>query len=339
MDSNNNTCRPVTKILYAKTHKTGSTTVQNIILRFGVKNELTFAFPPYGKHVYRPTSPLTVSHLLRKTGVVFDVFACHGKWNLPELKRIIPDGATFTILREPLAAFESMYSYYRLHKRYEADVNDFALRFAAENAPRMFSDKHGKDNQLYDLGMPARYLESRKSVLGKIKRLDGEFELVMITEFFAESLILLRERLCWSFDDIAFIPKNSRKESRKKEITEEARPILERWLWAEYLLYDHFKRRFLKRVAAFGAERMEREKAELAAACARLEADCAVGGRKREMIECRILFSREIPTIANLRRLQERRLARRAREEELAAAAAVQEVPDYGGSGDYDADD
>ena len=32
--------------MFAKTHKTGSTTLQNLILRFGDKHSLNFAFPP-----------------------------------------------------------------------------------------------------------------------------------------------------------------------------------------------------------------------------------------------------------------------------------------------------
>ena len=40
-----NTCEPIHKLIFAKTHKTGSTTVHNIIFRYGMKNNLTFVFP------------------------------------------------------------------------------------------------------------------------------------------------------------------------------------------------------------------------------------------------------------------------------------------------------
>ena len=39
-------CPLKTKLVFAKTHKTGSTTLQNIVLRFGDKHNLNFAFPP-----------------------------------------------------------------------------------------------------------------------------------------------------------------------------------------------------------------------------------------------------------------------------------------------------
>jgi len=39
------TCTPKSNIFFLKTHKTGSSTVQNLLLRYGDKNNLTFALP------------------------------------------------------------------------------------------------------------------------------------------------------------------------------------------------------------------------------------------------------------------------------------------------------
>ena len=39
------TCSPIKSISFAKTHKTGSSTVQNIFLRYGWENNLTFVLP------------------------------------------------------------------------------------------------------------------------------------------------------------------------------------------------------------------------------------------------------------------------------------------------------
>ena len=39
------TCQPRKKIVYLKTHKTGSTTLQNIFYRFGSKEKLIFLLP------------------------------------------------------------------------------------------------------------------------------------------------------------------------------------------------------------------------------------------------------------------------------------------------------
>ena len=45
-----NSCIPTKKLIFAKTHKTGSTTLQNIIFRFGEKNKLMFVLPKYDSH-------------------------------------------------------------------------------------------------------------------------------------------------------------------------------------------------------------------------------------------------------------------------------------------------
>lgn len=49
----NKTCQPVKKIIFAKTHKTGSTTVQNILYRFGEENQLLFVLPKSGVHYFK----------------------------------------------------------------------------------------------------------------------------------------------------------------------------------------------------------------------------------------------------------------------------------------------
>ena len=45
-------CTPTKKLIFSKTHKTGGTTVQNIIFRFGEKNRLMFVLPKSKYHVF-----------------------------------------------------------------------------------------------------------------------------------------------------------------------------------------------------------------------------------------------------------------------------------------------
>ena len=40
------------KIIFAKTHKTGSTTLQNILFRFGHQHQLLFVLPKSGTHYF-----------------------------------------------------------------------------------------------------------------------------------------------------------------------------------------------------------------------------------------------------------------------------------------------
>ena len=48
----NQQCRVKKKIIFAKTHKTGSTTLQNILFRFGHQHQLLFVLPKSGTHYF-----------------------------------------------------------------------------------------------------------------------------------------------------------------------------------------------------------------------------------------------------------------------------------------------
>ena len=53
------------------------------------------------------------------------------------------------------------------------------------------------------------------SVAEKIRSLDGEFDLVLLSEYFPESLVLLSELLCWPLHRFASVPQKMRKQSDK----------------------------------------------------------------------------------------------------------------------------
>ena len=136
---------PTSKLIFLKTHKTGSTTLQNIILRYGIKNNLTFVLPnitqePYRQsedykdyrqkcvlnklhvscpcchvpfHVFNEFRPFRSSwseHYTERKNM--DIFAVHGVWDNLEVRKLIPNGLAVTILRDPIATFESSYSFY-----------------------------------------------------------------------------------------------------------------------------------------------------------------------------------------------------------------------------------
>ena len=55
---------------------------------------------------------------------------------------------------------------------------------------------------------------NEEEVTAKIQEVDATFHLVMILERFQESLILMRNILGWSFDDIKNLKLNARKETK-----------------------------------------------------------------------------------------------------------------------------
>ena len=56
---------------------------------------------------------------------------------------------------------------------------------------------------LWDLGLPTGDMEDQRKVDAKIKDLDGQFEFVMLAEYFDESLVILAKMLCWDLREVS----------------------------------------------------------------------------------------------------------------------------------------
>ena len=51
-----------------------------------------------------------------------------------------------------------------------------------------------------------------------IQQMDQHFTLILLTDFFDESLILMKHLLCWDWDDIVYIKFKMRIEEAKAEV-------------------------------------------------------------------------------------------------------------------------
>jgi hypothetical protein len=58
--------------------------------------------------------------------VDFQIFAAHSLWNARTIEQLIPGSHKFTILRDPVSAFESYFVYVGYERKY-GDINQFAL--------------------------------------------------------------------------------------------------------------------------------------------------------------------------------------------------------------------
>ena len=261
-------CKPKSKIAFAKTHKTGSSTFQNILFRFGVHNDLTFALP-HNSWMFPFKEDFSASFVLDGPwkSLGFDIFAFHSIWNYAEMKKVLPDAVYVTLLRDPIDAFESNYVYMGLEKAFKMNINEFAAKRTLSDPPRRPNAIIGKDQLLWDLGLPAKDLEDVAKVKAKIDAADKEFDLVMIVEKFDASLVALQELLCWPTQDLTYLKLNERITEKKTNITEDTRRLLRKWLWADYLLYDHFRDKFdrrIKDIEDFAGKKSALEKANAA---------------------------------------------------------------------------
>lgn len=103
-------CKPRHQIAFAKTHKTGSSSLQNILLRHGDTHNLTFALPK-NSWMFDFKRPFELTMLSNPPWTSIDLFVYHSVWNYDEVRKVLPSALYVTLLREPVACFESNYVY------------------------------------------------------------------------------------------------------------------------------------------------------------------------------------------------------------------------------------
>uniref|UniRef100_H0V9C8 Galactose-3-O-sulfotransferase 3 n=1 Tax=Cavia porcellus TaxID=10141 RepID=H0V9C8_CAVPO len=202
-------------VAFLKTHKTAGTTVQNILFRFAERHNLTVALPhPSCEHQF--CYPRNFSaHFVHPATRPPQVLASHLRFDRAELERLMPPGTIYvTILREPAAMFESLFSYYNQYcPAFRPFLHAPEAYYRAGEHFAMFAH----NTLAYDLGgdnersprNDAAYLE------GLIRQVEEVFSLVMIAEYFDESLVLLRRLLAWDLDDVLYAKLNARAASSR----------------------------------------------------------------------------------------------------------------------------
>ena len=56
--------------------------------------------------------------------------------------------------------------------------------------------------------------------------------MVLIADRFEESVVLLREALCWTHEDVSYLKLNARRDGEKSPLSDAARTALKDWLRA-----------------------------------------------------------------------------------------------------------
>nr|XP_057920762.1 galactosylceramide sulfotransferase [Doryrhamphus excisus] len=289
-------CSPVGNIMFMKTHKTASSTLLNIIFRFGQKHQLKFAFPD-GRNDFFYPSPFRRSQVKDyQPGECFNILCNHMRFQHQEVAKLLPPDAIYvTILRNPANLFESSFHYY--HR-----VIPFTWSISAENKMAAFLKSPweyysmGAYNSFYlrnllffDFGLDNNLDPDDEKVMESILDLSTRFHLVLIAEHFEESLILLKETLCWTTEDILYLEQNVRKKSSVTRLTPELRARALRWNGADWKLYQHFNDTFWAKVEAYGREKMKQQVMELRRRNAEMKAICIEGG---EAVEAQMIHDR-----------------------------------------------
>lgn len=206
----------------------------------------------------------------------YNIFTLHTTFDHQMMERVMAPGAKYvTSVRDPVRQFESAFVFYKFYLALPETFQDDAIDMDAKieewlRSPQYYRDRYKQvvkkglvktpnselfchNSQMRDLGFNMDRQESDKAALEYISVLDGQFDAVVITEYFDESLLVLKKELCWSTDDILYISQNERPERMKTAtLPEHLHKSIRTWNAADQLLFEHFNKTLWQKIANYG---------------------------------------------------------------------------------------
>lgn len=262
-----NRCKPVQNFAFVKTHKTGSTTLKTVLNRFGYAHNLSFILyedSSTGHFNYKKiVASGNKTNILPPIGVMFGDYDHYRGYNISNVhlpynhslyrQLMHPKSLYISILREPSSQWLSAFRYFRVYKvlkRQFSNMTDAVEEFM--KAPDRYKNKNAYawNNQLLDLGLEKVHFSNKTKIMKHVKLLEKDLKLVLITEYFDESLILLKKLFCWSMDDIIYIKQ--REQGSHITVNDTLRRKILDFNSGDSQLYGFFNKTFWKKVRQYG---------------------------------------------------------------------------------------
>lgn len=235
-------------IVYLKVHKAASSTLQNIVMRAGMKRNLTFALPVTDNfnQLGWPAKFNRARNLKKHPGTP-DVLCFHTVLSDDLIQTMPQDSFYFTSLRDPFTQLKSLFEYYQMKNCLPSQ--DSATLLEVIRSGKTSCAVVIKNPQAFDLGLDVNIADSDDVIETLIQNINKQFHFVIIVEYFNECLILLRDMLGWSDIDILYFKSNFKGKKAKPstdhallpEDNEENRAAVYKFLKADFALYKHFK--------------------------------------------------------------------------------------------------
>ena len=245
---------PTTHIGFLKVHKAGSSTIQNILFRFGIRNSLTFLLPYKWQYV-KYKSDIIPLYKARH----YDIFACHAIFK-PDFFDLLPKNAiNMAIVRDPLTRMISAAYFYRdvMQKEYLMNISRETLIPDLINHADLYDREvfsRTKNSMGCDFGFPETV--SRKDarmIEVYMTYLKNRFSLVLLMERFDESIVLMKRRLNWSVRDIIYMKSNSNPHP-VVNLTQSEKDKFKEISFLDYEIYNTFSEIFAQTVEELGDE-------------------------------------------------------------------------------------
>lgn len=205
----------------------------------------------------------------------------------------------FSIIRDPVALAESSFAYYKEVApafRKTKGLGDFADNPHKYYDPRLRNNHYARNLLWFDFGLDHNANFSISLAQRGQAMIRQAFKLILVSEYFDQSMILLRHALCWPLDAVVSFSLNARQQkpsgiggisgswvgkaaaaagvggrgarSQAKalpnlSLTEEQREKLRQWNALDWYLYKAFNKTFWEEIDRFGHAQMEQEVALL----------------------------------------------------------------------------
>ncbi|XP_029472900.1 LOW QUALITY PROTEIN: galactose-3-O-sulfotransferase 2-like [Rhinatrema bivittatum] len=258
-------CQPVTNVMFLKTHKTASTTVLNILYRFIENHNLTVALPIENMNIFHYPKPFKAEYVEGFPDIwqKYNVMCNHLKFEFTEVQKVMPNNTVyFSILRNPVSLLESSYIYFRFLPSFNKTRTLDQFLSSPFGYYNPHEDYHMliKNTMWYDFGYDNNAEDREDYVYSVLEEIEQRFQLILITEYFDESMILLKNTLCWELEDVVYFKLNVRSQDTIQNLTQESKERAKQWCSLDWKLYQHFNRTFWKRIReTIGLEKMKQE--------------------------------------------------------------------------------
>ncbi|XP_066297011.1 galactose-3-O-sulfotransferase 2-like [Branchiostoma lanceolatum] len=269
----NDTCMdPVTNFVFIKVHKTASASTAVVLLRFAYKHHMIMCYPrtSWGIAGFRLTFPSTEiykSNCSRSKvfGDHFNFLVHHTVFNKTAMDAIMKPGTKYIgIMREPQSHIRSWFFYNRHHRIYKNQGHKNPLGEYLDN-PEYFEDLaskrtrrtdigvHDRNKQAFIMGFPPDLLNTQDTGImdRAIWQLHQWYTFVIISEYYEESLVMLRRKMCWDLYDILHSTKKIHEQHTPKKyipFTDKQLANHKRINALDYRMYDFFNRTLWKSV-------------------------------------------------------------------------------------------
>lgn len=261
--------KEVHHVAFLKVHKTGSSSVQNIFLRFGYSRNLTFVLAHDKKELAESAYPnmISYSNSLTEKNIVpppegrhYEIMCCHVIFNRTQFEKYLPTDTYYIgLVREPITRLESAIRYFNLFSN--NNLSEYAANpLKLEKGPHSMSN----NRMAFEFGYPLTLFPNshekptdlQKAIDEYTKELFQRFDLIMINERMDESLVLMKRVLNWHVKDILYTEKLVAKRMTRRFNDTDIRN-LKTFLYLDHHLYQRALDEFSAKVTDLGDEFQE----------------------------------------------------------------------------------